>query len=64
MHARFGRAEALLMLASIPLRVECRSGYKAEEHPHAVYLEDKRLAVIEILKHDPAGSVWFLICEL
>jgi hypothetical protein len=33
----------------IPLRVECYSGYRAEERPEAFWLRDRRVAVQVIL---------------
>ena len=33
----------------IPLRVECYSGYRADERPEAFWLQKRRIAVREIL---------------
>ena len=33
----------------IPLRVECHSGYRADERPEAFWLQERRIAVREIL---------------
>ena len=33
----------------IPLRVECHSGYRADERPQAFWLRERRIAVREIL---------------
>jgi hypothetical protein len=33
----------------IPLRVECHAGYRADERPEAFWLQERRIAVREIL---------------
>lgn len=37
------------MLEAIPIRVECHSGYRAEEYPEAFHMEGRRFEVTEIL---------------
>ena len=37
------------MIAPVPVRVECHSGYKGEEYPAAVHVADKRREVTEIV---------------
>ena len=48
--------EELCMIAPVPVRVECRSGYKVEEHPLAVHFEGERREVSEILDRWYQGS--------
>jgi len=81
------------VLAPVPVPVECHAGCKGEEYPLAVYVEEERREVSEILdrwyqgsrdptcpaaeyfkvrtaqgvlvlKYDPAGHAWYLMCEL
>jgi len=81
------------VLAPVPVPVECHAGHKGEEYPLAVYVEDERREVSEVLdrwyqgsrdpgclaaeyfkvrtaqgvlvlKYEPAGHAWFLMCEL
>jgi hypothetical protein len=82
------------VIAPVPVRVECHSGHKGAEYPTAVWVEDQRREVTEILdrwyegsldptrpavayfkvrtaagppfilKHDPRGHAWYLMCEL
>lgn len=38
-----------LMPDLIPIKVECHSGYKADEYPVCFYLEDQRYEITEII---------------
>ena len=35
--------------ALIPVRVECHSGYRADEHPKCFYWDDVRIVVSEVI---------------
>ena len=36
------------MTDSIPIEVECHSGYKADEYPKCFYLDDEKFEIKEI----------------
>jgi hypothetical protein len=44
------------MIAPVPVPVECHAGHKGEEYPLAVYVEDERREVSEILDRWYQGS--------
>jgi hypothetical protein len=49
--------ERLLVIAPIPVPVECHFGYRAYEYPTAVYVEGRRREVAEILDRWYEGAV-------
>lgn len=51
-----GVREGRFVIAPVPVRVECRAGYKAGEHPLAVHFADERREVLEILDRWYQGS--------
>lgn len=36
------------MIKLIPIKVECHSGFKADEYPKCLYLDNNKLEVLEI----------------
>ena len=45
------------MICSIPIRVECRAGYRAEETPVALHWGGRRLTVLEITDRWYQGGI-------